>query len=191
MKSLRIFRLVFLLILPGFPSLSQAQATALSFEPQPLKEFIQSGPSLALALPADSTRPPVKALKPVVYSTVLLGLELGGLFVIGHNEDIPRLSNIARGFQIGPVWDDDSFLFNWVLHPINGSETYLRAREGNFRWWGSFLFSTAASVAWEFFIEGLVEQPTGRGYCEQVTTTFTAQSISQQPQQQPQQPISR
>ncbi|MEM6911675.1 MAG: DUF3943 domain-containing protein [Verrucomicrobiota bacterium] len=65
-----------------------------------------------------------------------------------------------RNLKAGPHWDDDSDFFNYLMHPLWGSETYLRARSQRYSPLESFLFSTASSVVWEFGFESFVAQPS-------------------------------
>lgn len=80
------------------------------------------------------------------------------------------LDNFLDGFTEAPVRDGDGAFFNYLLHPLWGSETYLRARSQNFNWWESFLFSTASSVVWEYGMENFVEQPSRDDLL--ITSTF-------------------
>ncbi|MCB1237536.1 MAG: DUF3943 domain-containing protein [Verrucomicrobiae bacterium] len=64
------------------------------------------------------------------------------------------------GFRSGPKWDDDEWYWNYIAHPLWGSETYLRARSQNFTFFESFLFSTASSVVWEYGMENWASHPS-------------------------------
>ncbi|UCD84645.1 MAG: DUF3943 domain-containing protein [Deltaproteobacteria bacterium] len=59
-----------------------------------------------------------------------------------------------------PVWDESKWYTNYILHPIAGAETYLLARNRGYSVWGSFLFSTAVSVGWEYIFEAWIERPS-------------------------------
>ena len=61
-----------------------------------------------------------------------------------------------------PREDDDGDFVNYVLHPLMGSETYLRAREGDFGIPGSIGFSLAASLTWEYAVESWTEHPSAQ-----------------------------
>jgi len=64
------------------------------------------------------------------------------------------------GWRRGPEWDDDQWSWNYIGHPLWGSETFLRARAQNFNFAESFAFSTAASVIWEFGMENWTANPS-------------------------------
>lgn len=98
--------------------------------------------------------------KPVKYSAVLMGVGLVGLIALDETDEDPDFSNFAEAFRDGPAPDDDSDFLNLVLHPLWGSETYLRAREADFGILGSIGFNFGASVTWEFFIESFTERPS-------------------------------
>jgi hypothetical protein len=97
--------------------------------------------------------------KPVVYALSFMALGYGSL-VLSDQVGEPNLDNFKSAFTNGPKLDDDSFVFNFVFHPLWGSETYLRAREGNFGMIGSIAFSMAASATWEFLIESWSQPPS-------------------------------
>jgi hypothetical protein len=97
---------------------------------------------------------------PLVYSTALMAGYLPLLIATGTFDAGPSINNFERAFTAAPRWDNDSAGFNYVLHPLWGSETYLRAREARFGIPGSIAFSMGMSVAWEYLIESWVEQPS-------------------------------
>lgn len=72
----------------------------------------------------------------------------------------PHVDHFLDGFKHGPHFDDDSWYYNYVAHPLWGSETYLRARSQGFKPFESFLFSTGASLVWEFGFESWVARPS-------------------------------
>lgn len=59
-----------------------------------------------------------------------------------------------------PVWDSDHWFFNYVGHPYVGMHTYLMERNHGMSPLRGFLFSTAASVAFEYGIEAWAEPPS-------------------------------
>lgn len=61
-----------------------------------------------------------------------------------------------------PVWDEDSWFFNYVGHPWVGMHTYLMERNYGSSPLRSFLFSTAASVFFEYGIEAWAEPPSAQ-----------------------------
>ena len=56
-----------------------------------------------------------------------------------------------------PVWDEDKWWINYVLHPYWGSAYYLDARGRGFSRWGSFWYSFLASNLYEFGTEAFAE----------------------------------
>ena len=50
-------------------------------------------------------------------------------------------------------WDDDWYWTNFVLHPYQGSLSYMGARAANFTPYESIIFSTISSLSWEYFYE--------------------------------------
>ncbi len=66
----------------------------------------------------------------------------------------------ARNITQAPRWDHDRMEFNFWGHPAWGAETYLLARNQGFNWFVSFLFSTGASVMWEYGFEAFAERPS-------------------------------
>ena len=97
--------------------------------------------------------------KPVFYSLSFMAVGYGSL-VLSDQLAEPSSNNFKNAFRSGPKIDDDPFFFNYMLHPLWGSETYLRAREGNFGMIGSIAFSMAASATWEFLIESWSQPPS-------------------------------
>lgn len=71
-------------------------------------------------------------------------------------------SDIPRNDMRGPKWDTDAWGWNYVAHPIVGSEYYLLARNRALPWWGSLLYSVGMSTFWEFFTEAYYERPSGQ-----------------------------
>jgi len=59
-----------------------------------------------------------------------------------------------------PVWDDDAWYVNYVLHPYWGSAYYTRARERGFGKAESFLYSALLSTGYEYGVEALFEHPS-------------------------------
>ena len=70
------------------------------------------------------------------------------------------LRNFKRSFSALPVWDHDDWALNYIGHPIAGSYYYNALRSQNANRFHSFLFSTAQSFIWEYFIEGMAERPS-------------------------------
>jgi hypothetical protein len=100
---------------------------------------------------------------PILYTLTLHGGAL--LFLTSLDKDTtgfssPSARNFEEAFTKGPRADDDEWYWNYVLHPLAGSESYLRARAQGCSPFGSFLFSAAASAVWEFGFESWYERPS-------------------------------
>ena len=104
--------------------------------------------------------PELNFIRPVVYSLSFMAIGFGGFVAGGILEDDPSLANFRKNFTSAPHFEDDSPLFNFVLHPLWGSETYLRAREAHFGVPGSITFSLGASVTWEYLFESWTQRPS-------------------------------
>lgn len=64
-------------------------------------------------------------------------------------------------FKLGPEWDHDNPIFNYVLHPYAGAAYFMSARTCGFNFWQSMLYSAAIStIGWEFGIEACMERPS-------------------------------
>ncbi|HWR89315.1 MAG TPA: DUF3943 domain-containing protein [Dissulfurispiraceae bacterium] len=70
--------------------------------------------------------------------------------------DIERWFNNVRN----PVWDEDKWYLNYVVHPYWGATYYIRARERGFDKGASFLYSAFLSALFEFGVEALFEPPS-------------------------------
>jgi hypothetical protein len=112
------------------------------------------------AVAADTAEEGVQWKKPIVRSVGLMAFGLVGLQVLGETDSDPRFDNFEDAFKSGPKADDDSEFYNLVLHPLWGSETYLRAREARMGMLGSVGFSFCASVTWEYLFESWTEHPS-------------------------------
>ncbi|WP_050756115.1 DUF3943 domain-containing protein [Nitrococcus mobilis] len=104
--------------------------------------------------------PKIDFKKPVLYSLSFMAIGFGGFVAAGILENSPSADNFVKAFTSPPKFDDDPLLFNFVLHPLWGSETYLRAREAHFGVPGSIAFSFGASFTWEYFYESWAQQPS-------------------------------
>lgn len=98
---------------------------------------------------------------PIIYTSSLMFMGYWGLVAAGELAR-PKFETFKKSFESGPVSDADGWGYNFVCHPLWGSETYLRAREGNFGILGSMAFSMAASVYWEYFIESWSEHASAQ-----------------------------
>jgi len=99
---------------------------------------------------------------PIAYTLILDGLTVGAAFMFYSAEELNwdkmKWSNLRDNLTLKTYrWDNDRTFFNYIGHPIVGSESYLRMRMRGFTPFESFLFSFAASTVWEFAFEGWVE----------------------------------
>ena len=102
-------------------------------------------------------------------TALLLGyqiLAIGALYLMpeeitnwSENEKKKGLSGWADN-ACCPVWDDDNWFINYVLHPYWGATYYIRARERGFDWLSSFAYSALASALYEFGLESIYERPS-------------------------------
>lgn len=61
----------------------------------------------------------------------------------------------------GPVWDNDTFFLNWVMHPWAGAVYFMSARGSGFSAWESFAYSAVMSTFfWEYGVEAFAEIPS-------------------------------
>lgn len=98
------------------------------------------------------------------------GVELFGMAVLiclpkevtnwSHDWAQDAWRNMKRSFTTLPVWDKDDWQLNYIGHPIAGSYYYNALRSQNASRFHSFLFATAQSFIWEYFIEGMAEKPS-------------------------------
>lgn len=101
--------------------------------------------------------------EPVLYSLRIMSVGIAGLVGFNLHDEDPSYENFKAAFSSpAPRRDDDGALFNFVLHPLWGSETYLRARSSGMGVANSFSFSMSASVVWEYFIESWTEHPSSQ-----------------------------
>lgn len=59
-----------------------------------------------------------------------------------------------------PVWDEDHWAVNYVLHPYWGAAYYIRGRERGFSRRESFWVAVLYSTVYEFGIESFLEEPS-------------------------------
>ena len=98
------------------------------------------------------------------------GAELLGITVLmfrlkkvtkwSHDWEQDAWRNMKRSLSKLPVWDDDDWQINYIGHPIAGSIYYNSLRSQNASIFHSFLFATAQSFIWEYFIEATAEKPS-------------------------------
>jgi hypothetical protein len=89
-----------------------------------------------------------------------MSVNLAILVGAGLSDDKMKFENFKKAFTMPPAFDDDGWFYNYLSHPLMGSETYLRAREAGYGYFGCFLFSSAMSISWEFFLESWTERPS-------------------------------
>lgn len=78
-----------------------------------------------------------------------------------ENAKVSMWDRWVRHVKIGPVWDHDNLVFNYLLHPYAGAAYYMSARSCGFNCWGSFLYSFCIStVFWEYGFEAFNEIPS-------------------------------
>lgn len=100
---------------------------------------------------------------PALYSARVMSMGLAGLVTLDLHDEDPSVDNFLEALRSPrPRRDNDGAVFNLMLHPLWGSETYLRAREADMSRVESFAFSMTASVAWEYLIESWTEHPSSQ-----------------------------
>jgi len=63
--------------------------------------------------------------------------------------------------RAGPVWDEDDFFLNWIMHPWAGAVYFMSARGSGYNKWESFAYSAIMSTFfWEYGIEAFAEIPS-------------------------------
>ncbi len=66
-----------------------------------------------------------------------------------------------QNVKSGPIWDEDAFYLNYVLHPWIGAIYYMSARGSGFKIWESFAYSAFMSTFfWEYGVEAFAEIPS-------------------------------
>ena len=148
-------------MIPMLPILSRLPARALL-----LATCLACGFNPAIAQDTPSVEPEEMSRSldyPIRY---VLAYQLVGLTYLNAldrditNFDTFSFDTFKEGFSRGPEQDGDGAFWNYMMHPMWGSETYLRARSQNYNWWESALFSTASSIVWEYGIENWVTHPS-------------------------------
>lgn len=106
-------------------------------------------------------------------ATVEFGMHAGMLLIWRDSFDISDVdgnsAQFARSWTTRPKFeptsnlfasDGDWWYFNLIGHGLFGSEAYLAARDWGHGPMAAFLFSAAASLVWEYLIEGWYKQPS-------------------------------
>jgi hypothetical protein len=73
-----------------------------------------------------------------------------------------HLNHLLDAYRKPPVWDKDSWVWNYVVHPVAGAYAYDAERNWGEKPLRSFLFSTGTSVAWEYGFEAWIEHPSAQ-----------------------------
>lgn len=75
---------------------------------------------------------------------------------------VPPLKRWWRNnFELGPEWDHDNPIFNYVLHPYSGAAYFMAARSAGFNFYQSLLYCACIStICWEFGVEAFMERPS-------------------------------
>ena len=115
--------------------------------------------SVTVAQPGDEVKDDPSLRKPILYSLTMMAIGYPILF--GTDQiDKPSVHRFEISMRRSVEWDHDSYVYNFILHPLWGSETYLRAREVGFSLPASIAFSFGCSAVWEFLIESWSERPS-------------------------------
>ena len=61
---------------------------------------------------------------------------------------------------VDPVWDNDTFSWNYIVHPIMGSFSYLAYRNKKAYWAEAFAGAAINSAIYEYLIAGATQQPS-------------------------------
>lgn len=117
---------------------------------------------------------PVKDPRRLAYNTGLFAgaavVSFGVLWVLPENisnwdkEEMLEYGLLHRwqdNVRAGPVWDEDDFFLNWIMHPWAGGVYYMSARGSGYNKWESFAYSAFMSTfLWEYGIEAFAEIPS-------------------------------
>lgn len=93
---------------------------------------------------------------------ILWPSSIGGhlyLYIKGEREII-SLKTYRRTFTLPPVWDSDSISWNYGVHPIMGSFSYLAYRNKHAYWAEAFAGAAINSAIYEYLIAGGTQQPS-------------------------------
>jgi len=104
-------------------------------------------------------RQPASVGRTITYTLSMMAVGYG-ILVVAEELDEPDYDDFDDSIGSTPEPDDDDWQYNYVLHPLWGSETYLRAREADFGIMGSIGYSMASSLVWEYLVESWSEHPS-------------------------------
>ncbi|TSA35639.1 MAG: DUF3943 domain-containing protein [Porphyromonadaceae bacterium] len=79
---------------------------------------------------------------------------------LGNLSRIVTLKTYKRTFTLPPVWDNDSISWNYGVHPIMGSFSYLAYRNKRAHWAEAFAGAAINSAIYEYLIAGGTQQPS-------------------------------
>ena len=76
-------------------------------------------------------------------------------------ESIPWYKRHYDNITSRPAWDQDSWIFNFVGHPLTGSSYYVWGRSSGLSWQESTMLAILSSTFfWEYGWEALIETPS-------------------------------
>lgn len=91
----------------------------------------------------------------------IVGLYLMPESVTNWDREKFGIKSWFENVRMGPKLDNDSFIFNEILHPYFGAMYYMQPRMAGFSWMASALFSFITSTLfWEYGLEAFVEVPS-------------------------------
>jgi len=97
-----------------------------------------------------------------------------------HDWEQDAWRHIKRSLSKLPVWDHDNWKINFIGHPIAGSNYYNSLRSQKASIFHSFLFATAQSFIWEYFIEATAEKPSTQDlFITPIVGSILGESINQ------------
>lgn len=95
--------------------------------------------------------------------------------ILGHGSVDNVLANFRRPVGRARAGsDEDSFLTNYVSHPLTWGSIALYLKHQGYSDHGAFALSQAHSVFWEYVVEGSYTTPSGR---DMVTNFFSAAAV--------------
>ncbi len=91
----------------------------------------------------------------------IVGLYLMPESVTNWDKEKFGIKSWFENVRMGPKLDNDSFIFNEILHPYFGAMYYMQPRMAGFGWMASAFFSFITSTLfWEYGLEAFVEVPS-------------------------------
>ncbi|PUD75172.1 DUF3943 domain-containing protein, partial [Helicobacter pylori] len=91
----------------------------------------------------------------------IVGLYLMPESVTNWDKEKFGVKSWFENVRMGPKLDNDSFIFNEILHPYFGAMYYMQPRMAGFGWMASAFFSFITSTLfWEYGLEAFVEVPS-------------------------------